>query len=353
MRYSEQHLRQFVEQVLLTVGVSLSDAQSTAYVLIEADVTGRHTHGVSRLPLYVNRLESGLISVNPQLRWSQKMHPTMARLDGGNGLGPAVALQAVKQSMATAKEMGIGAIAVYRSNHCGALSVYCEMGSREGLITMAMTNTPPAMAPWGGQAAYLGTNPIAWGFPRGLPLPPLIIDMATSTVARGNILDAARLGQPIPLGWALDSAGVPTTDANAALGGGTVLPTGGPKGYAMALAVEILTGVLSGAGIGPTVYNPYKDQNHESNVGHFFLTMDPQAFLPGSEFYQRLEVMEEQMRRVPATSGAQVTLPGDRSAKAREEYTQRGIPLDIDLIGQLDQLAQRLGAAPLSSPESI
>jgi len=147
-----------------------------------------------------------------------------------------------------AKVHGLAIVAVHHSNHCGALSVYCAAAAWQGMILWALTNSPPEIAPSGSREAFLGTNPIAWGFPRGGDESPLVIDLATSIVARGNIVQAARLNQSIPLGWAIDSAGQPTTDPNQALHG-AVLPMAGAKGYALALAlaVEILTGVLSGS----------------------------------------------------------------------------------------------------------
>lgn len=269
-----ERLQEWIQEMLVRVGVPKADAQIAALVLTDADLTGRHTHGVNRLPLYIHRIQEGLIDPNPQLRWSANSVPTMGVLNGGNGLGPVVAWRATERAIDMAKEHGSAFVGVNNSNHCGAMSVYCTHAAQQGLIMMALTNSPPGIPPWGGRKAYLGTNPIAWGIPRGSDKAPLIVDMATSIVARGNIIEANRVGQPIPMGWAIDASGHPTTNAQEALQG-AILPMAGPKGYALALIVEILSGVLTGAGFGPGVQNPYADSSGPSNVGHFFCLIRP------------------------------------------------------------------------------
>lgn len=346
-RVTPERLAQFIASVLRQAGVASDDAHVAAHVLVEADVTGRGTHGVSRLPLYVDRLERGLIAGRPALHWETPVNPGVVRLNGGNGLGPVVAWRAMERALDLAAQYGSATVSVYHSNHCGAMSVYCEEAARRGLILLAMTNSPPGIAPWGGRQAYFGTNPIAFGFPRGPHLPPLIIDLATSVVARGNIIQAARLHRPIPPGWAIDQEGHPTTDAEAALQG-AVLPMGGAKGYALALAVEVLSGVLSGAGVGPTVKNPYDDNAGPSNVGHFFFALNPEAVLPLDVFIERLLAMEEEVRAVPAVPGERVALPGDRSESERQRCRVQGIELDSDLVSRLNRLAEHWGVPGIS-----
>ncbi|MCL6563968.1 MAG: Ldh family oxidoreductase [Firmicutes bacterium] len=345
-RYAPARLREFAVSLLRAVGVPEEDGQITAHVLIEAELTGRHTHGLNRLPLYVERVERGLIRPVPELSWQGGGQPAVALLDGGNGLGPVVAWRAMEEAVARARRYGTAVVAVRHSNHCGAMSVYCHQAAQAGVVLMALTNSPPGIPPWGGRQAFLGTNPIAFGFPREPGQPPLVIDLATSVVARGNIIEAARLGQPIPEGWAIDAEGNPTTDAKQALAG-AVLPMAGPKGYALALAVEVLSGVLSGAGVGPGVKNPYTEAE-ESNVGHFFWALDVDAIRPRAEVLAAMTAMEAAMREVPPVPGGQVALPGDRSEAFRYEYSRDGIPLDEALVASLNQLAQRLGSDLLS-----
>lgn len=339
-------LQQWVGDVLVAVGLLADDAEIVAHVLVDADVTGKGTHGVSRLPLYVERIERGLIAAVPEIRDENPSASSVMRIDGGNGLGPLVAWRAMERAVAVAERDGMAAVAVYRSNHCGAMSAFCTAAADRGMILLALTNSPPGIAPTGGRKAFLGTNPIAWGFPRGPGRAPLVIDLATSVVARGNIIQAARLNQPIPLGWAIDPDGRPTTDATQALAG-AVLPMAGAKGYALALAVEILTGVLTGAGVGPEVRNPYTDYSGPSNVGHFFLALDPERLLPAAGFYDRMDTLEASLRETPAAVDGPVSLPGDRSEAVRSEYLRDGIPLDPALIAQLNELGKRAGARGL------
>ena len=335
---SEATLREFVRHLFIAIGVPPEDAEITATVLVEADLTGRHTHGVSRLPLYVNRLRRGLIDPRPSLTWEEPRFPGLRVLDGGNGLGPVVAWRAMEEAVKLSRLYGMAGIAVRQSNHAGAMSVYCEEAARHGQILLALTNSPPGIPPWGGRTAFLGTNPIAVAFPRGEDKPPLVIDLATSVVARGNIIQAARLHQPIPEGWAIDEDGYPTTDAEKALKG-AVLPMAGPKGYALAIMVEIFSGVLSGAGIGPGVKNPYNDDSGPANVGHFFWALNPSGFGSIDDLYRSLAVLEAGLRGVPPMPGQIVRMPGDRAEEQRQQYRTHGIPLDRDLYNQLNSLA--------------
>ncbi len=334
-------LRQWVETVFMRINVPQEDAVIAAHVLIDADLRGKPTHGVSRLPLYVGRIERGLIAPRPEIHFESPKTPTMVRMDGGNGLGPVVAWRATERATQGAQRYGIAAVAVRHSNHCGAMHAYCLQAASQGLILLALTNSPPGIAPWGGRRPFLGTNPIAWGFPRGSHQAPLLIDLATSVVARGNIIQAARLNLPIPLGWAIDSDGNPTSDAERALEG-AVLPMAGAKGYALALAVEILSGLLSGAGMGPEVKNPYTDNAHASNVGHFFLAIDPETLMPKAEFADRLNGLEQALRAVPAAADGPVFVPGDHSEMQFNKNLEYGVPLDLHLIDELNALADRL-----------
>ncbi len=344
---SPMDLTRFVEKLLEQVRVPHDDAAITAHVLVEADLSGRRTHGVSRLSLYVNRIRRGVIAPNPVMRFRQDQFPVLMSLDGDNGLGPVVAWRAMEQAVRLSEDLGVGIVAVKRSNHAGAMSVYCEEAASRGHILMALTNSPPGMAPWGGRTPFLGTNPMAFGIPRGSAAVPIIVDLATSVVARGNIIQAARLRQPIPPEWAIDENGYPTTDPEAALKG-AVLPMAGAKGYALALVVEILSGVLSGSGVGPGVKNPYNDFSGASNVGHFFCAINPAGLGSRGEFYARIQVLEEGIYQVPSTPGEKVRLPGDRALRQRQDSQQHGIPVDRDLFQELNTLAEACEAPRLT-----
>ncbi|MCY0900262.1 MAG: Ldh family oxidoreductase [Firmicutes bacterium] len=342
-RFPPETLHTFIREVMKAVGVPSEDGDIVAHVLTEADLTGRHTHGISRLPLYVSRIQEGAMNPKPQLSWEEATFSPVRVLDGDNGLGSVAAWRAMEEAIALSREYGLGCIAVRRSNHAGAMRVYCEAAAEHQQILIALTNSPPGIPPWGGRQAFLGTNPIAVAFPRGRGTAPLVIDLATSVVARGHIIEAARRGETIPEGWAIDAEGRPTTDPLAALQG-AVLPMAGPKGYALALMVEIFAGVLSGAGVGPGVANPYARGSGPSNVGHFFLALNPRAFGAANAIYDTLAVLEDQLRHVPPMPGHFVRLPSDRAEVVRQTYRVQGIPLDSALVDALNMLARECHA---------
>jgi LDH2 family malate/lactate/ureidoglycolate dehydrogenase len=230
---------------------------------------------------------------------------------------------------------GVGVCVVRGSNHLGALSFYVRIATDAGMIGVALSNTPPAMAPPGGREAYLGTNPIAAGVPTSGP--PVIIDMATSQVARGSVLKALREGKPIPQEWAIDAEGRATTDPQAALAG-SLTPLGGAKGFALALLIEVLAAVLSGSAVGPEVAGTFVDSDRPSNVGHFFLALDPEAFGPG--FSQRMDRLASALRAIqPVDPARPVRLPGDRRLKEREVRERQGLEVPDALLSELRQIA--------------
>lgn len=340
VRVSPEELYGFIVDLLRTQGVPVNEAEICALVLREAELTGRSTHAISRLPMYFSRIRQGLINVQPKIVFHRQWG-ALAQVDGDNGLGPVVAYKAMEESLAIAEQMGMGGVFVKASNHCGAMSVYCSEAAGRGYVMMCLTNSPPAIPPWGGREAYFGTNPIAFGFPRHNQR-HIIVDLATSVVARGNIIQAARLNQPIPDSWALTQEGQVTTDPNEALKG-LLLPMAGAKGYALALAVEMFSGVLSHAGFGTHVHSPYEGHGDPSDVGHFFMAIKPEALMRREEYDDRVEKMVEEILGVKTMESMSIRLPGERGHCTREEYMRSGIPLDAGLVTQLESLAKEHG----------
>jgi LDH2 family malate/lactate/ureidoglycolate dehydrogenase len=241
-----------------------------------------------------------------------------------------------------ARTHGVAAATIRRSQHLGALSYYCNWAAAQGQILLAMTNGEPAMSPEGGCDAFFGTNPIAASFPTGKGY-PVKIDLATSLVARGHIISAQKQGRPIPPGWALDRDGHPTTDAAAALAG-TVLTMAGHKGYALALLVETMSGVLSRSAVGSAVGSMYKDMARPQDVGHFFCLLDIDAFIDLAEFKQRIDAAIDQIKAGRRRGGiSEILIPGERSHRQAEENRRNGIPLDEAAVRELRQLCQELG----------
>jgi LDH2 family malate/lactate/ureidoglycolate dehydrogenase len=339
-------LRAFAVRVLVAVGVPEADADLVADALVAANLEGVDTHGVSRLAIYTRRVRAGLINPRPHLRWTHPA-PALADLDADNALGPVAATTAVDEAVRLAKAEGVGMVIVAHTNHAAAFSTYTERAARQGCVAFLVGNTPPAMLPAGGTTAFLGTNPLAFAAPGpSAAAPPIVVDMATTLVARGNIIMAARQGQPIPAGWAVDREGRPTTDAQAALGG-ALLPMAGGKGYALALMIEVLAGVLSGAGWGPHVRSPYDDWTAPTDAGLWCLAFDLAPLLLPQAYSERLGALLDELRAAPAAPGERIRVPGERRAALRAERSASGIPLDTATVAELAVLADEIGVAPL------
>lgn len=338
----------FAATVMRAVGLSDADAATVAWALVAANLEGIDTHGVSRLALYARRVKAGLAAAAPEMVWSHPA-PAVAHLDAGNALGPVAATAAMDEAVRLAKLSGIGMVAVAHTNHAAALSAYTERAAESGCLAFMAGNTPPAMPPWGGRTAFLGTNPLAFSAPGpGPDDPPVVVDMATTLVARGNIIMAARQGQPIPAGWAVDAEGRPTTDAQAALAG-AVLPMAGAKGYALALLVEILAATLSGAGWGPNVHSPYDDWTQPTDAGLWCLAIDLAPLVPPEVYATRLGGLLAGIHAAPPALGETIRIPGERRAQVRAQRQATGIPLDAATRTELDALAADLGVAPLTA----
>jgi LDH2 family malate/lactate/ureidoglycolate dehydrogenase len=241
-----------------------------------------------------------------------------------------------------AREFGVASATVRRSGHFGALSYYCNWAAARDMVLIATTNCEPAMSPAGGSEGFFGTNPIGASFPTGRGW-PVKIDLATSVVARGNIIAAEREGRAIPEGWALDPDGHPTTDAAAALAG-TVLTMAGHKGYALALMVELLSGVLSGAAVGPDVGSMYKHLDRPQDVGHWFCLLDVGAFVEVAEFKRRVDATVDRLKASRRRAGVdEILVPGERSARTAAANRRLGVPLGAATVRELDALAEQLG----------
>ena len=339
-------LEAFAFDTLQAVGLSETDARTVAETLLDANLEGIDTHGISRLALYARRVRAGLAAAHPQMQWTHPM-PALALLDADNALGPVAAVAAMDEAVRLAGQQGVGMVAVAHTNHAAAFSTYVERAARAGCIALMVGNTPPAAPPWGGRAAFFGTNPLAFAAPAPTPdEPPVVVDMATTVVARGNIIMASRQNQPIPPGWALDADGNPTTDAKAALAG-VVLPMAGAKWYALALMIEILSAVISGAGWGPNVHSPYNDWTQPTNAGLWCLAMQCSSLLSPEQYTERLGDMLTAIRTSPASPGQQIRIPGERRAQVRAERMRDGIPVDAATRAELNTLAAEVGSTPI------
>lgn len=346
--FSPGTLGSFASQCLRAVGVRQSDAEAVSDAMLDAQLRGVDSHGMTRLlTIYVERLEAGLINPKGAPRLVKDEGVT-AIVDADNSLGPVGASLAVDLSRDRARTFGAAWIAVMHSNHFGACAYYGNQVASDGMIGIVFSNAPPAMAPWGGRKPYLGTNPMGISVPRR-DAPPVSIDMATSVAAKGYIILAASEGRPIPPGWAIDVAGRATTDAREALAG-SVLPMAGHKGYALALGIDILAGVLAGSAFGQGIGQLYGAQSQPQDVGHLIAAIDIAHFLPLEAFYDRLEQMIVEMQAIPlAEDSPGIFLPGEIEAQEKNRRLEAGIPVPARVAEQLSKLGDRLGVR-LGSP---
>lgn len=288
-------------------GLTDADARQTAEVLVSADARGKHSHGLLRLPRFVRGIAHGNVDPAGEIEVVADRGGA-ATISGGSRLGPVVASAAVGEAMDRADEFGVSAVGVNDSNHLGMLGYYTDQLRQEGYVGIGLTNTEPAMPPHGGSDPILGTNPIAIGLPTD---PAFNLDMSTSAIARGSVVERRHAGQSLPDGVALDANGDPTTDPEAALDG-TILPFGGPKGSGLAIAVEVLAGGLAGAAMGDDVTGTYHTED-PCTKGDLFLAVDPGA-LGATAFVDRASEFLQHLVDGPTADHAEsIRLPGQRS----------------------------------------
>jgi LDH2 family malate/lactate/ureidoglycolate dehydrogenase len=316
-------LVEFVGALLRAAGMGADDAHGVATALVDADARGVDSHGVARLPVYLDRIAAGGSSATAR-PVVEREHGAVAVVDGRDALGLVVGRFGMETALRLAHQHGVGAVTCRRSGHFGAAAEFARMGTGCDCVTVSMTNVNVAMAPWGGITPLLGNNPMAVAAPTSGA--PFVLDMALSTVARGKIRLAAARGEEIPPGWALAADGTPTVDALVALAG-LITPLGGPKGSALAIAVDILSALLSGAATSPDV-KPQAALADPQDVGHFFLALHVPAFVDPAVFRARIDHMLERIRNSTRAAGvAEVLAPGDLERRAEERAGREGIAL--------------------------
>lgn len=344
VRVDKHALEQFVFSVFQAVGLEEEQAAIVARHLVLSNLRGIDSHGVTRVAIYVKRLECGLVSKKWKMTIAKET-PSSMLINGGNGLGIVLATKGIQFAVAKAKETGIAVVGIKNSNHCGMLADYTQYAAQHDCIAFATTNAPSSMAPWGGRVKYFGTNPFSYGIPAGTEQ-DIIFDMATSIVARGKITLAQKNNQKIPIGWAITKEGEPTTDPSEALEG-LVLPVGGPKGYGLAFLVDVLSGLFTGAAFGPYIGSLYRDMDRPQNVGQFFMVMRADLFEPLEEFKSRIDQMIREIREIPLAKGfAKIYLPGEIELETMRDREAHGIPLTTEVMNELKAVGKRYNVVP-------
>lgn len=332
-------LKDFAGRVLKAAGVDPQESEIVADNLITANLRGIDSHGIVRLPQYVERLEAGLIAPRTRIDVVRDA-PAACVLDANNGWGAVAGLAGMRRAIEKARQSGVGVAVVRNSNHFGIAAYYAQEAVAEMMIGVSLTNASANMAPWGGRDPYFGTNPICIAVPAGKER-PVIYDGATSVVAIGKIALAAKKGERIPIDWALDASGNPTVDPAAVMSGGTLLPLGRYKGYGLALMVDVLSGILSGAAFGPYVSN-LRRLDAPQDVGHFFAALNIPAFLEPQEFFEDMERLVRDIKNARLAAGKEeIYLPGEIEWNLEEKRRREGIPVPEEVLAELRALGER------------
>lgn len=310
-------LKQLMCSRLEQTGLPKNDASEIVNALLDAECSGVLSHGLMRFPIYMKQFRDGTVSTAPEIRLTQSGN--IFHVDGGNGSGIVVTRRAMSVCIDHAKKSGICAAAISHSNHFGAAAYYSRMAAKAECIGFACSMAGATMAPYGGKELLLGTDPFSIAFPYGENI--FAFDAASSATAKGKIRVYAEQGKNIPAGWALDKDGHPTTDAKKAIDG-ILLPMGGHKGYGIALAVEMLSALLSGVRLSCETQSMF-DVSKAANIGHFIAVIDISHFLPPEEFKARAGAWLGRIAgSEPCDTSSVIVIPGTPEEKCRREHEQ-------------------------------
>ena len=336
--------RHLVSSILVGNGVPEGNATIIADCLIQADLRGIDTHGMNRIPSYMERVRQGVLDANAQPVFDQ-ITPVVGQVDGKNAFGFLCAHLGMSHAIEMAKVYGIGMVSVKHSNHFGMSAWIVQQAVDSGMMSLVFTNSSPALPVWGGRDKLMGVSPIACGAPAG-KAPPFILDMAPSVAARGKIYKAKRRGEKIPMDWALDGEGNRTDDPAAALEG-VMLPMGGPKGSGLSIMMDVFSGALSGSAFAGHVTNPY-DPSRPADTGHFLVAIKPDLFMGLEEFKERMDYLYQRVVGCEKMTGVErIYFPGELEQIEREKRLKGGIPLVKAEVDALNVEAERVGATKI------
>jgi len=352
IRVSRDKLFNFVVEIFKRLDVPEEDAKVVADNLIMADMRGIESHGVQRLKRYVDGIEKGAVNAHPNIR-VVKDSPVFAVLDGDEALGQVAGYRAMYMAIEKAKKIGVGIVSVRNSNHYGIAGYYAYMAVKEDLIGISMTTSRPLVAHTGAMEKFMGTNPIAVAAPVEGDY-PFLLDMATSVVPSGKVEVYRRKSKPVPGEWAISTeTGEIIYDPNEILGPkGTILPlgglgeiTGGHKGYGLSAAVDILAGILNGATWSRHVGGT---SDKHSDVGHFFMAIDPGAFGDRDEFKKNMKKFVDELRSAKKHPKFQrIWVHGEKGFLTYETRLKLGVPVYRKVYEEMNEIARKLGVSPL------
>ena len=315
-----QELQELGIAIFKASGATTENAEGVTSSLISANLVGHDSHGLIRIPSYIEDIKNGRLNPAATPNITQEK-PATAIVDGASTFGQLGARLTAETAARKAKEIGLGSAALYRANHTGRIGEWAELGASQGMITLAAASGAflRLVAPFGGRGRALGTNPIAWAVPRPSGRPPILLDFATSAAAQGKLMMARANREPVPHGWILDAEGRPTTDVEDYFDGGALLPVAAHKGYALSVIIELLAvGLSGGDSVAKTEYGSCL----------FIACFDPEAYRPVDLFGESVEHIAGRLKAVkPANGFEEVLLPGEPEARTRDQRLREGIPL--------------------------
>lgn len=329
----------FCAEALRRAGLSETDATTGADVLATTDAWGVHTHGSKILRSYLPRLIAGGLKPGGQPRVASE-GGAWALVDADRSLGMVGSSFAMEVAISKARDHGIGYVGVRNSSHFGAAGYYAWMAAREGLIGMSMANDRPTVAAPGSRGAVTGSNPIAYAIPAGR-LPAILLDMSIATVAGGKVFAARERGEQIPDGWLIGPDGRPTTDPSTYPDLGALTPAAGHKGYGIALLIEVLSGILTGAAFTWRIHSWMTfDPTAPTGHGAAFLAIDAAAMMPFASFASRMEELIDEIHAAPRADGVdRILVPGEREWERHRRAMTDGILLPPDVVASLREAA--------------
>ena len=329
--FNEKKLKKILIKIFKINGLSTTHAKTSSDALINAELVGAHSHGLSRLKMYCDRIQKKVINPKPKIK-IKKISQSITQIDANNSIGFVAADIAIKQAIKNAKKTGIGLVGVKNSGHYGLSGYYAEQAVKKNLIVFCFTNAPPAIAPYGARKKLFGTNPICFGTPTASKV-PFILDTSVSEINRGKIRVAARLGKKIPKGVALDNFGNPTTNAKKALAG-VQLPIAEFRGSGLAWMVDILSGVFTGGNHGGKVKDPFDDFTGPQNIGHLFIVMKSNLFV--GNYNKKIRENIKRIKKLPKIKGVkEILYPGQSKYSRYKKNLKKKIQISKKIVEEL------------------
>ena len=326
-----------INKIFLGRGLTPKHSMISAKAIINAELVGAHSHGLSRLKMYCDRIDKKVINPKPKIK-IKNISKSISKIDADNSIGFVAADIAIKKAIKNAKETGIGLVGVKKSGHYGLSGYYAEQATKKNLVTIIFTNAPPAVAPHGALKSLFGTNPICFGTPTGSKI-PFILDTSISMINRGKIRVAARNNKKIPEGVALDKNGKPTIDAKKALQG-VQLPIAGFRGSGLAWMVDILSGVLTGGNHAGRVKDPFDDFTGPQNIGHLFFAFKPNLFV--SDYNKRIKNNIRTIKALPKIKGInEIMYPGQNKFKRFKINSRKKINIPSNIKKDITKLVSK------------